>query len=172
MGSLDGDASMVTGKDGRQYKDATELPGAIVINPELDPDLVYDSEKKRVTDLRTGKFFTSQRIESINGIYRGSIWDKSGKLLEQHEYRYGGSRLPDGEHKTVYEVLWSIRGDDDARLNEIGGYKVARKAARNDRLERLASFLRAQRIGYYNGIEKGEIVLVDRRTDDISGEMR
>lgn len=163
---------MVTGKDGRQYQDATELPGAIVIEPKLDPDLIYDPEAKRVTDLRTGEFFRSQNMNSINRIYQGFIWDKSGKLLERHEYRYGGSRLPDGEEKSVYEILWSRRGEDEARLNEIGGYKVAQKAAQNDSLERLASFLRAQRIGYSNGNEKGEIALVDRRMDDIRGEMR
>ena len=46
------------------------------------------------------------------------------------------------------------------------------RRAKSDSLDRLASFMRAQRIGYYSGVEKGEIVLADRRMDDLRGEMR
>lgn len=156
----------------RKYQDATEIPGAMVIRPVLDPNMVYDSEAKRTTDRRTGEYFTSSLKNPINGIHQGTIRDSSSNLLYYYEYRYSAPRLPSGEAKTIYEIIWSMRGDDYRRLREIGGQNEAMRRAKSDSLDRLASFMRAQRIGYYSGVEKGEIVLADRRMDDLRGEMR
>ncbi len=156
----------------RPYRDATQRPGAIVINPPLDPRMMYDPETKRTVDRKTGDYFVSQNIETINRIYRGSICNASGKVISSYEYRYGGSRLPDNQEKSVFEVIWAVRGEDYGGEKTAHEETAARERAKNDSLERLGSFLRAQLIGYSrDGVEKGEIALVDRRKDDLRGEM-
>ena len=154
----------------QRYKDATEIPGAIVIRPQLDPNMIYDSETKRTADRRSGEYFASQGMNPINRIYQGSIRDRNGKVLLGYEYRYGGSRLANGKEKSVYEIIWSVRGEDvigKMMHEEIAG----RERAKRDSLERLASFMLAQMIGYNNGKYQGETWLADRRMDDLSGEM-
>lgn len=153
------------------YTDATQRPGAIVIRPKLDPSFIYDPQTKHVVDRATGDYFVSQPISPIYGIYRAGIRDKTGKQISGYEYRFNDPRLPNGEAKYVYEIFWALRGEDETgktMRQQIAG----REDAKNDSIERLASFLLAQSIGYRGGIGKGETVLVDRRKDDLRGEMR
>jgi hypothetical protein len=163
------DHKMAYSDEWRRYRDPTQRPGAIVIHPTLDPNMIYDPETKRVTDHRTGDYFIFGQMSAINRFYGGTLYDKSGKVLGEFKARYSAPRLPNGEEKTVYEILWTLRGEDHLKMmrEQIKG----RDRAKNDSLDRLASFLLARSIGHYGGINKGETVLVDRRSDDTEWEI-
>jgi hypothetical protein len=162
------DHKMAYSDDWRRYKDPTQRPGAVVIHPKLDPNMIYDPKTKRVTDTRTGDYFSFGQTSGINRFYQGAIFDESGKTHSVYKARYDGPRLPNGEEKSVYEILWTLRGEDSRKMmrEQIAG----RDRAKNDSLDRLASFLLAQSIGLYGGIKKGDVVLVDRRMDDTEWE--
>lgn len=163
----------------KQYADASERPGAIVIRPPLNPDMVYDPETKRVTDTVSGDSFgVRQRIRS-GGIYAAGIMDKKGSGLYEFELKYGGKMASDGTIiRTVWEVFSARRRGYLERFKplEIGSenaLKLANAEAQKDSLERLAQFLRAMNEGPGRSAGRepeGETVIVDRRMDDTSNE--
>lgn len=156
-------------------EDASERPGAIVIRPERNPDMVYDPETKRVTDIKTGESFESRYQTRSSGNYLAGIAGADGASIYVYELKDGTVRHPDGSIKrTVWQVLWARRGDYRERFG--GSREAGEKAeeeAQHDSLERLAQFLRAKREGISiknKGRIIGEVVIVDRRMEDTSSE--
>lgn len=153
-------------------RDASELPGAVVIRPERNPNMVYDPTTGRVIDTATGESFGASVSDTLAKLYRAGIRNAQGSPLYGYELRYGNPRNPDGSVKrVVWEVFWSIRSEDDRKspTESIAN----REHAKNDSLERLAQFLRVDHEGLYktNGrTVEGETVIVDRRMYDNSME--
>ena len=154
-------------------QDASERPGAVMIRPDRNPEMIYDPETRLVTDMKTGDTFgASQHIRS-GGVYSAGIHTGDGAPVYVYELRYGESRNPDKSIKRViWEVFWSLRGED-----AIGNFQEVqlpgRERAKNDSIERLAQFLRARREGVAksnNRANAGETVVVDRRMDDKRAE--
>ena len=160
-----------------EVQDASEVPGAVVIRPQHNPNMVYDPETKKVTDTATGELFgTRQEIRS-GGIYAAGIKAADGSPVYEYELKYDENRNPDSTVKrTIWEVFWARRGDWMKRyppFNDGDAIKRAEQEAKNDSLERLAEFLRAKHTGIYRTggrPPEGEVVIVDRRMDDTRGE--
>lgn len=155
--------------------DASELPGAVVIRPRRNPNMVYDPETMRVTDMKTGESFGNKMVLAMGQLYRAGIRDADGQVLYVYELKYGASRNPNGSIKRVaWQVLWALRGKD--AFGNIADVQIpGRERARRDSLERLAQFLRARYEGIYaaqgRAVEGGgEVVIVDRRMYDNSME--
>lgn len=142
--------------------DPSERPGAIVIRPRLDPALQYDPDAKRVFDRNSGEYFVPRLVSSMNGIYEAIVFTPTDNPVAIYRYRSGDFMLPSGEKKFVYEVTPQSRGLGGQLVTESNKSKSL--GSQWD-IERLGSFLRAQKIGFQGGVEKGEIVLVDRRLD-------
>lgn len=98
-------------RPGRLEGDASEVPGAIVIRPERNPNMVYDPETERVTDTETGESFGARQHMRSGGIYSAGIRAADGSLVYGYELKYGENRNPDGSVKrTIWQVFWARRG--------------------------------------------------------------
>lgn len=166
-------------RPGRLASDASEVPGAVVIHPERNPNMVYDPETERVTDTETGQSFGAARHMRSGGIYAAGIKRSDGSYVGEYELRRQEIRHPDGAIKrVVWQVFWARRGDWMERFapSEIGlgkAHALAEAEALNDSLDRLGQFLRAKREGISlmnKGRIIGEVVIVDRRMDDTRSE--
>lgn len=159
--------------------DPSEVPGAIVIRPERNPNMVYDTETKRVTDKATGESFGMKGRGRNLTIYGAAIRMSDGKLVHRYVLKPTTIRGPDGIiRRKIWEVLGAKRRgaeqrfmSDKVRLGE--AQKLAEAEAQEDSIERLAQFLRA----HFDDISLaargrviGDIVIVDRRMDDTEAE--
>jgi hypothetical protein len=157
-----------------------ERPGAVLIWPDRNPDMVYDSETRRITDTKTGESFGVRQHMRSGGLHSAGIKDKNGEPVYGYSLKYGG-KIVDGELVLViWQVAWARRGDWLERFKGRGArenraYDMASAEAQSDSLERLGQFLRAQRTGHMledrkRGMTVDEandrVVIVDRRMDD------
>ena len=166
------DAKQQTG----QAADPSEAPGAIVIRPERNPDMVYDPETGRVVDTKTGDSFGMRSEMRSGGIVYAGIKRGDGSPGYGYELKGGSVRNPDGTiKKDLWQVFWARRGDWMDRFVpvEMGlgkAHEAAEAEAQNDSLEQLAQFLRAEFEGRPGPaparLPESEVVVIDRRMYD------
>ena len=149
----------------------TERSRPDLIRPRLDPKMVYDERANYVVDTETGDRFRVYPGNPINRIYDMTITNRADTILYAFECRSSESRGLNGILNPVYEILWSVRGEDYGG-KMIDDVRAGRIRAQDDPLDRLGSFLRARDIGLDGGREKRETYLIDRRLDDVQSELR
>jgi hypothetical protein len=154
-----------------------ERPGAVLIWPDRNPDMVYDSETRRITDTKTGEYLGVGKGSYGDAGVRGAFLRNSdGTMLYEYTLKYGG-KIEGATVLTIWQVFGARRGDWLERFQgkEVAGQsrtQLAQKEAQDDSLERLAEFLRAHSrgIGEHFGLpgQKNidDTVVVDRRKDD------